>query len=389
MAATGFERGFPVAELVARTERAQKMMRAQSIDALLFMTEQDFTYFAGFQSNFWQSPTRPWFLILPAQGKPLAVIPSIGETSVSASWIDDVRVWASPNPADEGISLLAETLKEVLGSGTYVGVPTGPETLVRMPANDFAMLRDGLGHVKITDSTDILRSLRMVKSEREIAKHVHVCGLVCDAYDNIPNIVGAGMTEREVMRAYRGDVLARGVDTVPYIIAAAAPEGADDAIRFPNDRALENGDVLFIDTGAEIDGYYSDFDRNFAIGSASDATKRAYALAYKATDAGIAAVRPGVRACDVWQAMATVLAEGGATAGAVGRMGHGVGLRNTEWPSLMASDETVLQAGMILAIEPGYDFAPGKMMLHEENVVVREDGAHLITRRAAPEIPII
>jgi Xaa-Pro dipeptidase len=55
----------------------------------------------------------------------------------------------------------------------------------------------------------------------------------------------------------------------------------------------------------------------------------------------------------------------------------------------MPTDETVVQAGMVLAIEPGIDFAPGKMMLHEENVVVRENGAQLITRRAAPEIPII
>jgi Xaa-Pro aminopeptidase len=146
---------------------------------------------------------------------------------------------------------------------------------------------------------------------------------------------------------------------------------------------------LFIDTGAEIDGYYCDFDRNFAFGWASDATKRAYDLAYRATDAGIAAVRPGVRACDVWQAMVDVLASGGATGGGVGRMGHGVGLHNTEWPSLMAADQTILQEGMILAIEPGYDFAPGKMMLHEENVVVRADKAELITRRAPHNIPIL
>ena len=112
-------------------------------------------------------------------------------------------------------------------------------------------------------------------------------------------------------------------------------------------------------------------------------------LAYRATDAGIAAVRPGARACDVWKAMADVLAAGGAQGSGVGRMGHGVGLHNTEWPSLMATDETVLQVGMVLAIEPGYDLAPGRMMLHEENVVVRENGAELLTRRAPPEIPIL
>jgi len=384
-----FTRGFPVSEYENRVQNAQRLMRRDSLDALLFMTEREFTYFAGFQSNFWQSPTRPWFLIIPATGKPIAVIPSIGENALSLSWIDDVRIWASPNPEDEGISLLADTLKGFAKKHQRIGVPMGPETHLRMPANDVAMLRGALGSIETTDSTDILRTLRMVKSEREIAKHKFICGLVADAYDNMPNIARAGLSEREILQAYRLDVLSRGADTVPYIVSTAGQDGSDDAIRFPNDRPLVEGDVLFIDTGAEIDGYYCDFDRNFAIGQPSAATQTAYELAYKATDAGIAAVRPGARACDVWQAMADVLASGGATGGGVGRMGHGVGLHNTEWPSLMPTDQTVLQEGMVLAIEPGYDFAPGKMMLHEENVIVRADGAELITRRAPASIPIL
>lgn len=384
-----FERGFPVSEFETRVQNAQTMMRGADMDALLFMSEREFTYFAGFQSNFWQSPTRPWFLILPAEGKPIAVIPSIGENALSISWIDDVRIWASPNPEDEGISLLSDTLKGLAKGHGRVGVPMGPETHLRMPANDVAKLQVALGSVDMVDATDILRNLRMVKSDREIAKHKYICGLVSDAYENFGNIAHAGMSEREVLAVHRLDVLSRGADTVPYIVATAAQDGTDDAIRFPNDRPLVDGDVLFIDTGAEIDGYYCDFDRNFAIGWASDATKRAYDLAYRATDAGIAAVRPGVRACDVWQAMVDILASGGATGGGVGRMGHGVGLHNTEWPSLMAADQTILQEGMVLAIEPGYDFAPGKMMLHEENVVVRADKAELITRRAPHDIPIL
>ncbi len=384
-----FIRGFPSDEFVVRTQRAQNMMRKQSIDALLLMSETEFTYFAGFQSNFWQSPTRPWFLVVPSEGKPVAVIPSIGQNAVSASWIDDVRVWASPNPQDEGISLLVSTLNEFTTTHRSIGVLMGPETHLRMPANDVDKLRTALGSIELRDATDIIRNLRMVKSEREIEKHVFVCDLVSSAYENVPNLIRAGMSERETIHTYRMDVLSRGVDSVPYIIATAAPEGSDDAIRYPSDRAMAEGDVLFIDTGAEIDGYYSDFDRNFAIGRASDATRRAYDLVYRATEAGIGAVRPGARTCDIWKAMADVLGMSVASGGGVGRMGHGVGLRNTEWPSIMPTDETVLRAGMVLAIEPGIDFAPGKMMLHEENVVVREEGAQLITRRAAAEIPII
>ncbi len=384
-----FERGFAQSEYEDRVARAQAMMRDAQMDAMLFMTEREFTYFAGFQSNFWQSPTRPWFLILPADGDLIAVVPSIGENALSLSWVKTLHIWASPNPQDEGISLLAHTLQSLPRRFGQIGVPMGPETHVRMPANDFVQLQTALAPLTLCDATDIVRSLRMVKSEAEIAKHKYVAGLVCDAYDNMDQIARAGLSERQILKAYQLDVLARGADTVPYIVSTAGQDGSDDAIRFPNDRPLVAGDVLFIDTGAEVDGYYCDFDRNFAIERASDATRRAYDLVYRANDAGIAAVRPGVRACDVWQAMADVLAEGGAEAGGVGRMGHGIGLHNTEWPSLMATDETVLQEGMILAIEPGFDFAPGKMMLHEENVVVRSDGAELTTRRAARDIPIL
>ena len=61
----------------------------------------------------------------------------------------------------------------------------------------------------------------------------------------------------------------------------------------------------------------------------------------------------------------------------------------TEWPSHTAWDQTELVAGMVLTLEPGMTFAPGKVMVHEENIVVREDGAELLTRRAAPELPVI
>lgn len=384
-----FIRGFPDDEFEARIERAQAMMDELSIGSLLLTGDADFNYFIGFQSHFWQSPTRPWFLILPPQGKPVAVVPSIGAQAISAGFVGEVRVWASPNPQDEGISLLAASLKELTRPHRPVGILMGPETHLRMPANDVDKLRRALGEIELVDATTIIRHLRMVKSEREIEKHILVCNAVSQAYENVPNLISAGMSERQALHAYRLDVLTRGVDSVPFIIATAAPDGADDAIRSPSDRPMVEGDVLFIDTGAEIDGYYSDFDRNFAIGRASDATRRAYELVYRATDAGIAAVRPGVRTCDIWKAMAEVLGMSKGSGGGVGRMGHGVGLRNTEWPSIMPGDETMLQAGMVLAIEPGIEFASGKMMLHEENVVVREKGAQLITRRAAGEIPIL
>lgn len=61
----------------------------------------------------------------------------------------------------------------------------------------------------------------------------------------------------------------------------------------------------------------------------------------------------------------------------------------TEWPSNTADDQTVLEEGMVLTLEPGLTWAPGRMMVHEENLVVRAEGAELLSRRAPAELPLI
>ena len=87
--------------------------------------------------------------------------------------------------------------------------------------------------------------------------------------------------------------------------------------------------------------------------------------------------------------MQRVLDDGGALGNEVGRMGHGLGMQLTEWPSNMPGDHTELRPGMVLTLEPGMTFAPGAMMVHEENIVIGEDGPTWLTRRAPPSLPIV
>ena len=84
-----------------------------------------------------------------------------------------------------------------------------------------------------------------------------------------------------------------------------------------------------------------------------------------------------------------VMEEGGALGNSVGRLGHGLGMQLTEWPSNTADDMTPLEPGVILTLEPGMEFSPGKQMVHEENIVITDDGAVWISRRAPGEIPVI
>ena len=70
-------------------------------------------------------------------------------------------------------------------------------------------------------------------------------------------------------------------------------------------------------------------------------------------------------------------------------MGHGLGMQVTEWPSHTIDDETPIEENMVLTLEPGLEWAPGKVMVHEENLVVRSTGPELLSRRAAEKLPII
>ena len=386
------ERGFPESEFRARAARAQAMMAERGLDALLVCTEPEVRYLTGFHTPFWQSPTRPWFVILPAEGRPVAVIPGIGASAMATTWVTDIRTWPAPRPTDDGLALLVDTLAELTGgvdsTPTRIGLPMGHETHVRMPLADLDLLRVRISPASFVDATDVVRGLRMVKSDREIAKVAHICDVVSGAFEGIGNLLSVGMTEREAFRAFRIDLLERGADDVPYLVGATGP-GFDDIIKQPSDRMIEAGDLLMFDTGSVFDGYSSDFDRYVAFGQADEDAKRAYRTVWEATEAGLATAKPGATTSDLWRAMAEVLDAGGSLGNSVGRLGHGLGMQVTEWPSHTADDGTVLEEGMVLTLEPGLTWAPGRMMVHEENLVLRADGPELLSRRAPTELPII
>ena len=382
-------RGFPNSEFEARTRAVQTGMAAQGMDGLLLMTEPELYYFSGFQTLFWQSPTRPWFLFIPAAGKPIAVIPEIGAELMRRGWIEDVQTWSAPQPEDDGISLLTELLSPLAAKGARLGVMKGHETLLRMPLGDWELLMNALPGLEIMDATGLVQGLRMVKSEAEIQKLEHICGIGSAAFAAVPEFISEGMPLDQVFREFRRTAIGLGADNAPYVVGAAAQGGYADVISPPTQRPIQAGDVLMLDTGCVWDGYFCDFDRNWAIGHADDAARRAYDVLWRATEAGIDAARPGATCRDLFAAMSAVIKELDDSGGDIGRLGHGLGLQLTEQPSHAAFDTTELKENMVLTIEPSLSYGAGLMMVHEENIVVRDGAARLLSTRAPAELPVI
>ncbi|MGI9483016.1 MAG: M24 family metallopeptidase [Hyphomicrobiales bacterium] len=383
---------FDKAEFERRLARLQERMAEEKLDAVLISTLAAFRYFSGYNPIISESPARPWFLVLPAQGEPVAAIPQLGADDMeTASWIESIRHWPSPRPDDEGVSLLAETIDELPAHHGRVGAELGPETRLGMPAKDFEKLTQGCSST-FADASEIIRQVRAIKSPAEVARIRQAGACAGAAFSTVPSWLHAGMSEAEIHRRFQAELLTAGVDYVRYLAIGTGHCGYDSICRGPLVRKVAEGDVVGLDTGATIDGYFCDFDRNFSLGAPADQVSRAYHTLHNAVEAGIAAVKPDVTCAVVWQAMMQVLTDAGAEAGSIGRMGHGLGMALTEQPSIHPDDKTVLQAGMVLAIEPGlsyeHDGAP-RLMVHEENVMVTGDGAELLSPRAAPEIVAI
>lgn len=377
-------RGFDTAEYEARLARAQHLMAQQGFAALLLTTEPEVRYFTGYLTRFWESPTRPWFLVVPASGKPIAVIPSIGAPVMARTWIEDIRTWRSPDLNDDGVSLLIDTLTEV-AKGGQVALPMGHETHVRMPQADFARLGQG---VHLVSDNGLMRSLRMVKSDAEIAKIRTACDIAGRAFDRVGEIAQPGVPLADVFRKFQMLCLDEGADWVPYLAGGAGPLGYEDVISPASDTPLEQGDVLMLDTGLVHDGYFCDFDRNFALGVADARAQAGHARLIEATQAAMHIARPGARAADLFHAMDQVLT-GGAGGSDAGRYGHGLGMQLTEWPSLIPDDHTVLQAGMVLTLEPSVTIEGAQILVHEENIVIRDGAPEALSRFAPAELQVI
>ncbi len=378
-------------EFEDRAERACRLMTGARLDGLLLTSESNLEYLSGFTTQFaWNSPTRPWYFLLPRVGPPLAVIPEIGESNWRAtSWVANIQTWPSPRPKNEGLDLLRGAIGKMRRRYGRIGFELGPETRIGMPVADLLRLRRTIRRFTMVDGASVMRELRLVKSPAEVARIRQICQIVSDSFDALPGMVQPGDSERDVVGKFQADILLRGAEKTPYTAIGSGRGGYHSIIMGPTDRKLREGDVFLIDTGSRLGGYFCDFNRNIAIGPPTDAVKRAQDTLTLATDAGIRAIRPGNRASDLFAAQARVLEEAGYTIGNVGRFGHGLGKVMTEPPSNRADDPTELVPGMVLTIEPSLRFGRGKIHVHEENAVVTETGCRLLSRRAPRAMPIV
>ena len=379
---------FPKEEFANRISKIQENLEKESLHAIIITSPSNFRYFSGLDSNFWESPTRPWFLVISQKNSIKAIVPSIGMTAIEKTLIKDIEVWQSPNPNDEGVTALKKIIKS-FPKNSNIGFELANETHLRMNIQDFINIREELSDYNFVDASKVIWNLRKIKSKMEVEYISKICSIASEVFDNFPDKIYSKITEREATSIFKKELINNGADYIMYMACASGQGGYDQIITNPTEKQLKNGDILIIDTGSTLNGYFCDFDRNFGFGKISQTSLDAYAKLWEAIESTLEIIKPGINCSEIYSSLSKYLLSENNNNGSVGRMGHGIGLQLTEPPSIMQTDQTIIEKNMIITLEPSIELNKNLMLVQEENILITEDGYKLLSTRTPEKLPII
>lgn len=356
-----------------RIEKARGLMRASGQDALLLTGGTSMEYFTGIR---WGLSERLLAAVIPATGSAFLVTPKFEEERAMEQAHQgplggdaDVYAW---NEDEDPYALIARGLKaRGLATATL-----GAEETVRF------VFADGAAHisaVKVVSATPVTAGCRMVKDSHEIALMRLASRVTLLAYEAAWKSLKEGMTQGDfavlVQVAHRqlGFDGSAGVQVGKY---SALPHGS----AVP--QVIREGTILLMDGGCKVEGYSSDISRTFVLGKATQRMKDVFEIEHRAQTAAVKTARPGLPCEAVDAAARAVISEAGFGPDYkyfTHRVGHGLGMDGHEWPYLVRGNMLPLAPGMVFSDEPGI-YIPGEFGVRlEDDMLITEGGAELLT----------
>lgn len=347
------------AERAARVTRAQALMKANGIGAVLIEPGSSLIYFTGVR---WGRSERLTAAVLPVEGDALVVTPFFEEPSVRESLgiPAEVRVWQED---EDPLKLVAAFLKERRLDARPIGI----EETVRYFAVDG--LKRALPNARLVWANPIVRGCRMVKTPAEIALMQLATDVTIAAYRFTVPRVEVGMTGAEIgaMMSAATRKLGGSPEFSMALVdeAAALPHGT----RKP--QVVRQGSVVLMDCGCTVQGYQSDVSRTFVKGRVPAAVRKVWDDVRAGQATAFAAARIGATAGSVDDAVrASYEAKGYGPRyrlpGLSHRTGHGIGMDGHEPVNLVHGEATTLAPGMCFSNEPGI-YLPGKFGVRLED----------------------
>lgn len=255
--------------------------------------------------------------------------------------------------------------------------------------NQFQTLKEKLGGVEIKTVDGLVEELRARKDKGELALIEEAVRLADEAFQEVLPLIRPGVSEREVALQLEYSMRRMGAEGAAFktIVASgyrsALPHGVASA------RIMAPGDLVTLDFGAVYSGYHSDITRTVVLGRPDKKQEEIYQLVLEAQMSAIESLRAGVKALDVDGAARRIIEQAGYGNQFGHSTGHGVGLSIHEKPRLSAKDQSILEEGMVVTIEPGV-YLPGWGGVRiEDTVLVLDGGCRVLTRTPKEKLMFI
>lgn len=370
-------------------DKAKKLMKEMNLDALIINSPQHIFYASGFRC-FDQIISREAqvFLIIPAQKEKESylVAPHSDRFILidNPIWVKNTKWYGTYYVKDaedyakqkvrspfEG---LFQSLKELdLEDGT-IGIE---EDL--FPISVYEKLKTELPEIQIRDGSNILKDLRMIKNAEEIRRIRIATEITEKAVYAVGDAIMCGIKEIELEKIFLEEISKKRAYLV-YIQIGAGMRGAYGSGVYPTECEIKKGDVVRIDASVSYENYVSDVCKIFAAREASSLARKYYKVASEAEKAAINAIKPGVKASEIFEKAVEVPHKLGYLDYYRHHVGHGIGLSPHERPILEPQNYTKISPNMVLCIEAPYyvwglgGFSP------EDTVIVTEEGYDLLTK---------
>lgn len=351
-----------------RQKKLSTTLNAAGLSGMALNAGPSLTYLTGLHFHLSE---RPVVALFTADNPPVIVLPEL-EAVKLAHLSYPIQEFAYGEDPETWMGVFREALLRAELPGKQVGMEPRWMRVLELNYLDVEDLE-----IEFEPGDAYLTQLRIRKDEAEIEAMQKAVHIAQNALQAALHKIKPGITERELAAEITIQLLRHGSDSqIPFSpIVASGPNSANPHA-FPGDRRLEGGDLLIIDWGANVGGYFSDLTRTFAIGEPEDELKFVAQTVMQANAAAREIAGPGVTAQEVDRAARKVIEDAGYGQYFIHRTGHGLGMEGHEAPYIRDGNPMPLEPGMTFTIEPGIYISERGGVRIEDDVLLTDQGLH-------------
>ena len=349
-----------------RLRRATAEATAQGFAAMVVAPSPDLAYLTGYEP---MPMERPTLLVLRNDHDPVMLVPELEQPLAAASSAGAVVELVGWSDGDDPYTAAAHLLE-----------PQGRVAVGdRLWASHVLGLQEVLPGLTFEPASPVIGRLRAVKDDDELAALRRAARGADETFRQICSSTFLGRREEEIAADLADLLVEHGHAYADFTIVASGPNSASPHHE-PSGRTILPRDVVVMDFGGELGGYFSDTTRTVVVGEPPNGFERVYDTVRRAQEAACEAVRPGVPCQDVDRAARQIIDDAGLGARFIHRTGHGIGREVHEPPYIVEGNEWVLEPGTTFSVEPGVYLQDSFGVRIEDIVAVTEDGVERLNR---------